>query len=366
MLFPSLPLTIWATQEAVVLNESVGSTQASSPRFAPWSTPHHRLLTITWLISTAAFAAMLGLGVRRTRQYVELRYLLQAAYAATLLTYLIRTGPSLSRLAPLQPPLFPRWWFGRWISAAVPALLFAAAAAADVGLAVYIVAAMGAAPLILIGWFRRIRLRAIVQGLALSLIIYYPAWMMFRNGRIIEELFSFFLYFVPLMYAAGCLLAKHTGLGEVQLLAIRYRRSAASFFWGCLLFVPLGLADAAAEAPAAAGGWVDQWWLPLVLPLHSAIAEEIWFRLLLLTLFYFLMRPAFPKTPAVPLVIAVLFNGIAFGLLHQPTMAGFLVTGLLFGVPMAAVYARRDWEHAVGAHYMINMVATLMLFLETL
>ena len=47
-------------------------------------------------------------------------------------------------------------------------------------------------------------------------------------------------------------------------------------------------------------------------------------------------------------------------------MYGFLVTGLLFGLAMAAVFARRDWEHAVGAHYMINMVATLMVFLETL
>ena len=42
-----------------------------------------------------------------------------------------------------------------------------------------------------------------------------------------------------------------------------------------------------------------------------------------------------------------------------------LMIGLLFGLPMAVVFARRDWEHAVGAHYMINMFPTLMVFLET-
>jgi hypothetical protein len=32
---------------------------------------------------------------------------------------------------------------------------------------------------------------------------------------------------------------------------------------------------------------------------------------------------------------------------------------------MAAIFARRDWEHAVGAHYMVNMIPWLMVFLET-
>ncbi len=111
--------------------------------------------------------------------------------------------------------------------------------------------------------------------------------------------------------------------------------------------------------------WVNEWWMPFVLPLSSGIAEETWFRLLLLSLCYFLLRPAFPRHPAVPIIIAVLFNAITFGLLHERTMYEFLVTGLLYTLPMAAVFARRDWEHAVGAHYMINMIPALMVYLET-
>ena len=161
------------------------------------------------------------------------------------------------------------------------------------------------------------------------------------------------------------LLVDRTNLGDVQLLAKRYRKALKSFIWGCLLFVPLGLVNAVGGSSIGSGTWVNEWWMPFVTPLSSAIAEETWFRLLLLSLCYFLLRPAFPRHPAVPIIIAVLFNAITFGLLHERTMYGFLVTGLLYGLAMAAVFARRDWEHAVGAHYMINMIPALMVYLET-
>ena len=46
-------------------------------------------------------------------------------------------------------------------------------------------------------------------------------------------------------------------------------------------------------------------------------------------------------------------------------MNRFLTTGMLYGLPMAVVYAKRDWEHAVGAHYMINFIPMTLVFLET-
>jgi hypothetical protein len=106
--------------------------------------------------------------------------------------------------------------------------------------------------------------------------------------------------------------------------------------------------------------------MPLSLPWFSAISEETWFRLFLVGLCYFSLRPAFQRRPALAIIIAVLFSAITFGLGHGGTFQErFLVTGLLYGLPMAVVFARRDWEHAVGAHYMINMIPWLMAFLET-
>jgi hypothetical protein len=43
----------------------------------------------------------------------------------------------------------------------------------------------------------------------------------------------------------------------------------------------------------------------------------------------------------------------------------YMITGFLYGVPMATVFAKRDWEHAVGAHYMVNLIPWVMDFLET-
>jgi len=75
----------------------------------------------------------------------------------------------------------------------------------------------------------------------------------------------------------------------------------------------------------------------------------------LVSLCYFLLRPAFSKRPAIAIVCAVFFSAITFGLGHGGTLLeSLLITGLLYGLPMAVIFARRDWEHAVGAHYMIN------------
>ncbi len=168
------------------------------------------------------------------------------------------------------------------------------------------------------------------------------------------------------MFVAGNLLSKRTGLIGSQLYAGQFRKAGAGFLWGCLLFIPLGLTNAAADSPGPWMTWVTQWWIPWSQPLFSGIFGEILNRLLLVSLCYLLLRPAFSKCPVIALVSAVLFSGITHGLGHGGTlMEDFLVTGLLYSVPMAAIFAKRDWEHAVGAHYMINMIPTLMVFLET-
>ena len=69
--------------------------------------------------------------------------------------------------------------------------------------------------------------------------------------------------------------------------------------------------------------------------------------------------------PALAVIAAVLISGVTFGLGHDRTLENFLVTGLLYGVPFAAVFSSRDWEHAVGAHYMVNMIPMVIVFLET-
>ncbi len=103
--------------------------------------------------------------------------------------------------------------------------------------------------------------------------------------------------------------------------------------------------------------------MPLWLPWWSGINEETWFRLYLVGLSYYLLRPAFRKHPNLVVLAAVLFSGIVFGVGAWSNIRDVSDDGLLYGVPFAAVFAKRDWEHAVGAHYMVNLIPAVVAFL---
>lgn len=292
-------------------------------------------------------------------------HLLHAGYVLALLWYLSRTGPSLQALPDVDPVVLPRWRFGRWIPALVIALVFVSVAAFDDGTDILLQLMMVATVWVLVAWRREIRFSWVLQGLSLGLLALLVGIPMKNHGVINETVFYLLPLFVPPMYVAGGLLFDRTRFGGIQLRAHGPVKALKSFFWGCLLFLPLGIFNVADGPMDFDVGWVPEWWMPLALPWFSGIAEEAWFRLFLMGLCFFLLRPAFRFGPAPAVVATVLFSGITFGLGHGRDMETFLTTGLLYGVPMAAVFARRDWEHAVGAHYIINMLPWVAAFLAT-
>ena len=315
-----------------------------------------------WLLSTVTLVVMLFSGVRKTGQFLVVRYILQAAYVLTLFWYLIRTSPSVKQLPDLGPLLLPKLRIGKVIPVIVVALLLVTE---FYGQGLVLPLLMLATIWILIAWRRDIHLRAILLGLAATTIAFMAGLPFYQNQYIGKVFFIVFLVFLTPMFVAGSLLNRRTGLAGSQLYAGRYKKAVVSFLWGCLLFIPLGLTNAAAGSPGPGMTWVTRWWLPLSLPWFSGIVEEAWYRFFLVNLCYLLLRPAFSKGPAIAVICAVLFSAINFGLGHGGTLLdNLLITGLLYGLPMAVMFARRDWEHAVGAHYMINMIPTLMVFLE--
>jgi hypothetical protein len=326
-------------------------------------TPHGIVLITMWLITTVSLVVMLFGGVRNTDRFRVERHILQAAYVLALLWYLIRTGPSVTQLSDISPLLLPKLRLGRLIPVIVVALLLVVEFS---GQGLLLPVLMLATIWILIAWRRRIHLPAILVGLAVTTIALLGGLPFYQNQSIGKVAFIVLLVFVTPMFVAGGLLSRRTGLGGSQLYDGRYRKTVVSFLWGCLLFIPLGLTNAAAGSPGSWMTWVNRWWIPLSQPWFSGIVEETWYRFFLVSLCYFLLRPAFSKGPGVAVVCAVLFSAITFGLGHGGTLLeNLLITGLLYGLPMAVIFARRDWEHAVGAHYMINMIPTLMVFLET-
>ena len=71
---------------------------------------------------------------------------------------------------------------------------------------------------------------------------------------------------------------------------------------------------------------------------------------------------AFRRATAAVSALAV--SAVIVGLGHGRSLDRLLTTGLLFGLPFGVVFIKRDWEHTIGTHYMINMIPWLMAFPE--
>jgi hypothetical protein len=318
-----------------------------------------------WLVTTVVMITMLLLDVRDTGRYSEVRYILQAGYVVALFWYLGRSGPPASQLPEIHPRAFQKRKILAWIPVLGTAVMFGLNVLSNEGFNMLQLLMLVALLPIFILWRREVRLRSIIQGIGVAAIALVAGLPMIKNGVVSEAGYLYTLFTVPL-YVAGGLLYGHTGLGGIQLLSKKYLPALRSFLWGCVLFVPLGLVNAAGgSAPGSDFTWVSEMWMPFSLPWWSGIVEETWFRLFLVGLIYILLRPAFQRSPTLAVLLAVLFSGITFGLGHGRTLERFLTTGLLYGVPYAITFARRDWEHVMGAHYMVNMIPWLTVFLES-
>lgn len=292
-------------------------------------------------------------------------HILHAAYALTLIWFLSRTGPPLEALPDVEPAILPKRKAGGWIQAIVMALVFFLIVGSEEGLDMFLLFVLVTAVWVLVAGWRRIRLRWVVQGVALGLLVFMAVIPARGHDLVSETVVFLFPSLVPFLYVAGGLLIDRTGLGRVQLQTEGLGKALKSFLWGCLLFFPMGLFNVVDGTVSGDLSWVTEWWMPLSIPWFSGIAEEALFRLFWMGICFFLLRPVFRTRPLLALVATVLLSSVVFGLGHGRDLETFVTTGFLYGAPMAVVFARRDFEHAVGAHYMINMPSWVLAFLGT-
>jgi len=340
----------------------INSQALTESRFRSWLAPHKIALIVVWLVTTITMIVMLINGRTGTNLSVSIRQTLHSLYAVALLWYLARSGPSLNQLPEGSVPVKPWSKIGAWLSVLGVSLLFLLNLVSTDGWDLLILLSLIASVAILLAWGRDLSTRLVIQAFAVAVFAYLVGLLWVKLGVLSKSWNSILSTFTILFYITGGLLLKRTKLGGNQLLDGQYGQALKSVCVGSLLFVPMGLINALGD-PIVDLSVIREWWMPLYLPWWSGINEEAWFRLYLVGLIYFCLRPAFHKRTSVAVIGAVLFSGITFGVSHGLTADHFLTTGLLFGVPFAAIFAKRDWEHAVGAHYMVNMIPALTAFI---
>jgi hypothetical protein len=217
---------------------------------------------------------------------------------------------------------------------------------------------------IVVVWRRRLTPRLVVAGLAAGLISgVAQAVQIASSGDPFDVFWAIFQTIaVPPLFIGGGLLLAHTGVGRSRLLEGKYLGAFESILAGCVLYLPLALVNMVGGAHAGYT-WMNALWKPLAFSWLPALAEEAWAQLFLVTLCYTLLRPVSNERPHRAVVAAVLLSAAAHGLVHGPSLSALLETGLIYLLPMAVLFVKRDWEHAVGAHYVVNLVPFLAVFL---
>jgi hypothetical protein len=211
---------------------------------------------------------------------------------------------------------------------------------------------------IIISWRRRLTRKLILAGVVTTIVLLGVEHLLsedWGNGLITSV-------GAGLMAAAGVLLLEHTKLTHVRLLKGDYLAAGKSFLWGCVLAVPPALLNALSmrQAPPSEFDLMfDRWWKALY-ALQPGILEEVWARLLLTTLLYALLRPLSAQHPRRAVVGAMVMAATIHGLAHFPTslnspMEAIYVT-LMYGIPLALVYVKRDLEQAIAYHFFIDFV----------
>jgi hypothetical protein len=153
------------------------------------------------------------------------------------------------------------------------------------------------------------------------------------------------------------------GVGRSRLLDAGPSAAIRGFGIGALLAIPWALGNIVLGSYAN-DTWVRAWWQPFV-AIQPGIAEEAWGRLLVIPLLYLVFRLA--AQPRTAFAIALLFGAYWFAYLHTPMgLAGFtgtILTGTLYGLPVAYLCLYRDLETAIGWHFAVDFVRFLTAYI---
>jgi hypothetical protein len=318
------------------------------------SAPFSRVLpALLWLASVVGLGVSSAPGFGGARIVAALASLL---FIGVLIKRLVHEAPHARDLPDLTPLVAPRlgFWGLAFAIGLGLALVLALGLFVGAGASVLLVACL-VALMFVINWRDKLPMPMLLVGLAAGLLVGLGIALVER-GQFAWALLN--AVATPPLFAAGALLMRRSGLGQVRLLAGQGWWSLRSFAWGCALALPAAILNLLGNLQGR-DAWVAHWWQPLA-ALDPAIAEEIWARLFLTTLMYALLRPVSNNRPGRALAVAVLLSALAHAFAHSGiNPIGLVIGGLLYGVPAGLLFVKRDLEHAIGYHFLIDCVRYL-------
>jgi len=320
------------------------------------------ILALLWVIAVAGMGLHLLLSLQSPAILGLLIGIACFAYIAALIWHLSHAGQPATDLPSLQPILLSKLSFWKMLGAIITllGLLF------TIGILIHPWIILGAAfsiisLWIIVAWRRKLSKKTVILGLAAGLI----SGLLTRYvGTGDLGMTLFYLATVPPQFIGGALLLHHTGLTCIRLLLGQYALGLRGFLWASMLAIPPAILNILG-GPNADDLWVNHWWQPLY-SLVPGIAEETVARLFLTTLCYALLRPTTNDHPRRATIASVLIGALTHGLAHlyifqilSPAGIMMIIMGLMYGVPMALLFIKRDLEHAIGYHFFIDFIRYL-------
>jgi len=172
-----------------------------------------------------------------------------------------------------------------------------------------------------------------------------------------------YLITIPPAFTGGALLLRRTQLGHVSLLDGKPALGLKGFLIGCVLALPASLLNLLGNLQSQ-DTWVLHGWQSLY-AIAPAVAEETWACLFLVTFCYAVLRPAANLRPRRAIVVAIFISVLAHGFSHTGIDPfGIIFGSLLYSLPVALLLIKKDFEHAVAYHFMVDFVRYIAAFLS--
>lgn len=192
----------------------------------------------------------------------------------------------------------------------------------------------------------------IVNGLILGCL---SAIGMYNN---IPALIAIFLI-ISSTFILGSVLNDRFPLTIILINQHSFRGVLKSLALGCLFAMPMALSNLNDSITTNALNWITQYWQP-ILAIEAGIMEETWMRLFIIVFIYALVSAKTTKK-YIPILTALIISSVFFGFGHSNyiSLQNCFSLTILYGLPMGILLIRRDFETAIGYHFMIDFVGAI-------